>query len=57
MNTIITYIEERINRLEKVRDKNGFTNDIECQSRYCLAYGGITELQAVLNKIKETSWN
>ena len=56
MNTIITYIEERINRLEKVRDKNGFTNDIECQSRYCLAYGGITELQAVLNKIKEL-WN
>lgn len=53
MSELTNYVKERIERLEKVRDKNWFTNDSECQSRYCLAYGGITELQAVLSKIEE----
>ncbi len=53
MNTIITYIEERIETLRKEKTWLASKNISEY---ICIMYA-IGELQAVLNKIKETSWN
>lgn len=49
MNPIISYIEERVEELtEEMKVDDEWWTDQKAR---------ISELQAVLNKIKETSWN